>query len=1407
MKRTCLLRGTEKKGAALVIVLGLLTLIVILMVAFISSVSTELQSAKSYASGQDARSLADSTVNVVISQIQDATENPQFAWASQPGMIRTYDSTGNPVAAFKLYSSSSIRVAGAFDPISTLTTEIPSDWATRPAQFTDLNKPVMVAGVNQYPILSAKAVAKNSSGGTPLEGTGSAIEGCYLDTTNTIAATSATQTNPVPMPVRWMYVLKDGKITSTDPSTGKIAGATSSNPIVGRMAFWTDDESCKVNINTASEGTFWDRPYTDGPSDTSSDPVLGFEKKLSTRIPVQNEFQRYPGHPATTCLSPIFPIQDGETQTAYSERIYGIIPRIIGGGSTGGTVAVTGTTAPLVPDTQRLFASVDEFLFQVSSAPRQTNSKSPTAKFSEDDIDKTRFFLTTNSRSPEVNLFNKPRITLWPIQANTSNIGNPTGSASRNAKDKLIAFCSTIGSKPYYFQRYNIFDTSQIRTTGGAYNPSQNPIPSSQSPSLDWTEIPRNQELFSYLQYLTSNPIPGLGGKLSGTSGKYSIPIRDQILTEMMDYIRSGLNTFNTRPSTGATAVNTPYYSYVPFGVNSSGVASNWVSGQSQVVPLVIQPPGASYKTKGFGRFSTITQAALIFYRTDKLQYVPNPASAIDIPTDLPTSGTIPGKITVLNFVPGVPFTIPPFAPFTYPSPDPFTNADLNAPTMKCVILLQTFNPTPGAPPWSGNVRYVIENANNLSVTNGPTTTNLFPSQMANLVNAQEGYYDATALSGLELCTHYWNNGTPLPTPAPKDELDLPKVKSIKSIGPATVGSPTEEEYYPFVSVPVPLNASTFNINGGTIQIKIYSGYANSLQPGDLVQTITMVVPSVTGLPIPFVNYSASYSATSGQTTVSSSNSYTNYNLRLQTNGLNQAFQHNPHPYLIQGDVVRSVQARYLGPALGDLRVIAGLNEVPDDFFEGHGLKDPTTDGLKYSDTAVNSNLMHSLRMYVSEGNEQTGKSNGFLQNNNNYTGLTYTTTSGYNIRGHGKLVRHNVALESVLDPIASGGARPSRAPVAVQGTNGAYMDAAATLPGDWDTGPGTQIDGPYINKADEGNSNIGYYNTGGNTTAGTIVETGASFAPNRQVASAVTFGSLPTGINPSSPALSQGWRTLLFCKNPSAGSLHPGFGIPASGPPYTTPPDFAFLDFFTMPVVEPYAISEPFSTAGKINMNYQIVPFAYLKRNTGIRAVLKSAKMMAIPTVDGRNYKSGATVDFTLTMPPTYRYEINPSEQAGTLAGFEERFNKGDIFRSASEICGIFLVPGNKIDGTAVSGNPTYTTMESWWNTYKLTGDNLRENPYGHIYPRLTTKSNTYTVHVQTQSLKKIVGTAADAFVEGTDQVTGEYRGSFVIERYLDPNTDGLVKADGSPGSETDPDSMVGPYKFRILSSKRFAP
>ena len=103
-----------------------------------------------------------------------------------------------------------------------------------------------------------------------------------------------------------------------------------------------------------------------------------------------------------------------------------------------------------------------------------------------------------------------------------------------------------------------------------------------------------------------------------------------------------------------------------------------------------------------------------------------------------------------------------------------------------------------------------------------------------------------------------------------------------------------------------------------------------------------------------------------------------------------------------------------------------------------------------------------------------------------------------------------------------------------------------------------------------------------------------------------------------------------------------------------------------------------------------------------------------------------------------------------------------------------------------------TLANISSWWNTQRATGDNLRERPYATLYPLLTTKSNTYTVHVWAQSL-----------APGTTKVTGEYRGSTLIERYVDPMDERLADSAHDPDTR----SVEPLYRFRVQEVKRFAP
>ena len=295
-------------------------------------------------------------------------------------------------------------------------------------------------------------------------------------------------------------------------------------------------------------------------------------------------------------------------------------------------------------------------------------------------------------------------------------------------------------------------------------------------------------------------------------------------------------------------------------------------------------------------------------------------------------------------------------------------------------------------------------------------------------------------------------------------------------------------------------------------------------------------------------------------------------------------------------------------------------------------------------------------------------------------------------------------------------------------------------------------------------------------------------------------FGSLPTGVFKG-----DAWQTLLFCPNPAAvegstdilnASAHKGFEEPR---------DHLLLDLFWMPVAEPYAISDPFSTAGKVNLNTELVPFPYITRDTALHGLLKSVKITAIPQAQFWNYKAA---DLGTTANNNYRYEVDITK---TVNEIKRHGSAPARFLSPSEITEVFLFPkrgtGNALSTSANSAN---SLANGFWQQAKLTGDNLRERPYAAIYPRVTTTSNTFRIHYRVEVLKKRPGNAPDVWQEGMDRMTASRRGSILIERFIDPNDPRFDK----PGNQftsvaqTDPDYSLNPfYQFRVLESRLFRP
>lgn len=1301
----------QQRGVAIILVLVIVSLITILLLSLISLVDTENRSSKGFEEGIAVMNLSEYPTNLVISQIHEATDsaNGRLTWASQPGAIRTFGTMTDASSGradlekiYKLYSSDRMIEGNEFDPED----EVPTrSWRSMPDHYTDLNAPARAWESDQvkleYPIIDPRALK-------------SGIEGFDVED-----APGETSDQPVPMPVRWIYVLEDGELVMPEPAgSGKIVSFSGGNvpkkenPIVGRIAFWTDDESSKVNVNTATEGVVWDMPRANSHYDAYH---------FADKQPVRNEFQRYPGHPATTSLSPVLKGWLGDNPSTY----YDLAPFIENGGSFAGTKNVDQSTPPVKLDSDRLFVTADEYFFDAGDLHQGTRELA-VSEMDRELLEATRFFLTAHSRSPELTLFDTPKINIWPIQKETSD---------RNAMDRLQAFCSETrkgeNRLPYYFQRARTHDLSN-RVNGYG---------SSQSPTEDYASIQRNQDLYRYMQSLTEREIPGFGKTFES---KYPQD-RDQILTQIVDYSRSGLNTI----AYGLPADSDKKgYVYSPLR-DVSGKPGPL--GEGQIIPLHIG------NTRGFGRSVTITEAALVLYPVARRQE-----------PDLQVR--YPGKRG--------------------------NHPLYKATALKAFLLIEYYCASPGLPSWSPNLSITVKGMDNWKVGGNslklPAESELITHSPIGRLPIQNRVGKGHSCSHMNLLQPFFFMDDSVPA-----SKRSPKLRDMTSNDPV--------KGYPWQStgtVNAPAGQS-FQFSGGKIEISI-----RSAESAEVSQLIHMDFPAAS-IPVPYVwshhsNFDKNGKPTRDPETVETS----------LTERTVKAGSRYWHEFLIRpGDTVRSMEATSLisdaGSNLpgGDLRFYAARREVPSEWFVkggengeydnpskrfAHGLRNGdfwqywghfcTRDSRESGLDAINGDRIRNLRLRNPYQRASSWRVGGSL----------LAGTSGYSGGGAKKLYRD-------AHPVV---ARGLTAALRVDGQ-----------PGDWDQGFGNTEDGAFINKPDESNASKKYWNWGGNYHSGgyfrrgdfDIDPDGNNHTPNRQIASAVQFGSLPTGMVSMRP-----WETLLFCPNPAGRDTDAG-SEPQAGDHFgfKLPRDHLLLDMFWMPVTEPYAISEPFSTAGKINMNYEILPFRYIHRRTAMHSALESVSLMAVPEIALARFpygciKGGRDQAHRLEV----RYKVDNDHVDGTLRGFEQRFEEGDVFRSPSEICEIFLVPEpleSRNPPAPATTQRKYDSMIDWWDEFRATGDNAREMPYNQLYPRLTTQSNVFQVHYQVQVLQKSRASNPSVWDPGNDTMTAEYRGSTLLERYLDPNDSEIPDFAANAGSGAQK-GLSDRYRFRILQQRRFA-
>ena len=1428
------------KSQAIVSVLILMVLITAVILGFLITSDMEQTSSRSYKASSDARLMADRAINLVQGEINEATSlGITNSWASQPGAIRTYDNTGALHEIYKLYSAQTLTTNAASGMNTTNTTAgsndmPPTSWASDPALWVDLNASAMDAqGTNHYPILDPSQAAN--------------VDGFSINSAPGIATATS-----VPMPVQWLYVLQNGQIIPPDTgSNGTVVTFNSaavqpsaSNPIVGRIAYWTDDETCKVNVNTAggdgvlasptdptpiANATFWDTPHFSAPDEATN---AWFQ-------PASGEYQRYPGHPGTVALNNILHGLGWNLGTAPSANFYALTPRYGLGGSEASTLNIA-SAAPVTfksSPANRLYPSVAEMLFQATGSPsRNASVLNNSDALTRQKIETARFFLTAHSQAPEVTLSGQPRVSIWPVWSTSPSAINAAGSPlARTPIDNVLAFTATVpGTTPstYYFTRYD--STSATTDIGLTEANGQQ----------------RNQMLLNYLDYFTSStqPIPGYGGSFDS---KYTQTGKRQILAEIFDYIRTINEADTSQLAVGATSNPWGYVTarYIPAvipGWQNFGGQTGVEAGEYQIAPSMINSTNAAYLTsqgwfpgtlagyQGFGSYPRLNEVAIHFIAMARGGL---PASANFPKGVLPIPMYVGYTTNTYNayFAPGDPGT----------SPNPAQNTALTA--INTLVLdtnsLETMPPNPRTvDPYGGYAG--VHNAENSSpqywMTPGsemPGSTSTMavqafilldfiqPAQM--LINDGTSYgvhpflwVEIKGLNGFKIASSI--TGTPYNLGFTPDDIVLMEGDQGGSYMPGTldninfgdmmartighgvltgnVSSPNSVN--PFFSSIIPLSidptTGTGNMifTGGPITVNLYDGAGTSnvnaasstwvpSQAARLVSSYTInfgatnggTTPTQSTLPIPSL-----VPATNGTTAVSPPTGSSVGQGTPEDRWFPPAIAAPNAMEIRAGDVVQSM---ILSPQWSDVRMLA-IPNVPPAAFTTHPNWGQTNGGEAWAYGLVDNDNINYSPTGSPSNPSFTYTNQGVLNPNANY--IT-------NSPGPMPYVPATVTRNYVTSNF---------------GSNGQLMD--------WDNGIGSLPDGPWINKVDEGelepdathNHVFPYYTSGGVATAAAT----AFFSPNREVPSPGVFGSLPTGVDPLG-VNPHPWQTLLFRPNPG----HVGA---------TSPADHLLLDLFWMPQAEPYAISEPFSSAGKINLNYQIQPFTYINRSTALRAVLNTQKIADVASTQGQTYKeillntTTASAIAANVTTPIARYPINT---AATLAQFDDKFNGSntsgvnssttpDIFHSASQICEMYLVPITNVKGgTYATSGGASSFAADWYDgkTFGLVGDNVRERPYADIYGLVTTKSNTFTVYYTVQSLKNAEPAANQAtWNESAGTVLGEYRGSTTLERYIDPNQS-LPDFAATPGAATldgnAPAGTLSYYKWRVVENHQFAP
>lgn len=302
-------------GIALLVTLVFLVIITILVVGFTVSMRTERMASNSMAENERCKLLARSALANATSLLVNNIPDP-----------------GDPTVATPANAG--------------------RNWYSNPGRLTVISS----AGTNNIPLYSGAATSTNSLVAVNLNAALPSEPGKYPITGS-----------PDPMWVSWINVLED----PTSP-------ASASNKLLGRYAFWIDDESTKINVNVAR-----------GKPDTTAPDSKGIQLKLP------NDWGSAPVRDLWPYIGMNFMI---------GSKTYGVThPAAI-------NLSAVGVTNAKIATLESDIAG-NGFLTAPEAAIPYFDSVA--------DFESQKFNITVFSRSPEFNVFGKSRIFLTKWAGNT----------------------------------------------------------------------------------------------------------------------------------------------------------------------------------------------------------------------------------------------------------------------------------------------------------------------------------------------------------------------------------------------------------------------------------------------------------------------------------------------------------------------------------------------------------------------------------------------------------------------------------------------------------------------------------------------------------------------------------------------------------------------------------------------------------------------------------------------------------------------------------------------------------------------------------------------------------------------------------------------------------------------------